>query len=282
MARARAGALPSPAGKLLGVLSAVARRPNTPLATLAAELDLKPPTAHRITSELERLGYLQRVPGSRKLTVAPALVAFAGNVLAAAAAAAPLQALLGALSEEIGEMCSLGISTGGEIVYIASAEPRQQRTLTFRAGRRAPLHCTSSGKLFLAELEPQHLAAFLALGRRPAFTRYTLTDAKRLEREIARTRKQGFAVTNQEFLLHIVGAAVPVRDGRGRMIAALSLAAPTVRLGLARLTRLVPRLKAAADRLARHLSPAEASRSPAARGPGKGAAGPAKGAARPA
>ena len=167
MARARAGALPSPAGKLLGVLSAVARRPNTPLATLAAEL------------------------------------------------------------------------------------------------------------------EPQHLAAFLALGRRCSFTRYTLTDAKRLEREIARTRKQGFAVTNQEFLLHIVGAAVPVRDGRGRMIAALSLAAPTVRLGLARLTRLVPRLKAAADRLARHLSPAEASRSPAARGPGKGAAGPAKGAAGP-
>src|SRR5208282_835838 len=177
----------------------------------------------------------------------------AGDVLAAAAAAAPLQAFLGALSEEIGEMCSLGISVGGEIVYIASAEPRQQRTLTFRAGRRAPLHCTSSGKLFLAELEPASLAAFLALGQRPAFTRYTVTDARQLAAEIARARRLGFAVTNQEFVLHIVGAAVAVRDGQGRMIAALSVAAPTVRLGLARVKRLVPRLKAAADRLARYL-----------------------------
>lgn len=272
MARSRRPVAPSPAGKLLEVLNAVARRPNTPLATLAAELGLKPPTAHRITRELERLGYLQRVPGSRKLTVAPALIALAGDVLAAALAAAPLQAFLRALSEEIGEMCSLGISTGGEVVYIASAEPRQQRTLTFRAGRRAPLHCTSSGKLFLAELDPASLAAFLALGQRPAFTSHTVTDAKQLGSEIERARRLGFAVTNQEFVLHIVGAAVPVRDGQGRMIAALSVAAPTVRLGLAGVKRLVPRLKAAADRLARYLGPAKALTLSTGSRPGRGAA----------
>jgi len=265
VARARRGAKASPAGKLLDVLGAVARRPNTPLVTLAAELGLKPPTAHRITTELERLGYLQRVPGSRKLTVSPTLVALASDVIAAAAASVPIQAFLRALSEEIGEMCSLGIAIGDEIVYAASAEPRQQQTLTFRAGRRAPLFCTSSGKLFLAELDEASLEAFLALSRRPAYTRYTITDAKLLRRVIARTRKEGYALTNQEFVLHIVGAAVPVRERGGRMVAALSVAAPTVRLTLAGVKRLVPRLKAAAVRLERYFSPSPAPLSEAAR-----------------
>ncbi|MFI4986684.1 MAG: IclR family transcriptional regulator [Alphaproteobacteria bacterium] len=254
MARRHYPAKPSPAAKLLEVLWAVARRPNTPLVTLAAELGLKPPTAHRITSELERLGYLQRVPGSRKLTVSTHLVERATDVLAAAAGAAPLQALLRALSEELGEMCSLGIMAGDEIVYVASAEPRQPQTLTFRAGRRAPLYCTSSGKLFLAALDDASLAAYLGLTQRQAFTRHTITAAAALAGEIARARKQGYAATNQEYVLHIVGAAVPVRDASGRLIAALSVAAPTVRLSIAGVKRLVPRLKAAAERLGRHFA----------------------------
>ncbi len=276
MARQHYPARPSPAAKLFEVLWAVARRPNTPLAVLAAELGLKPPTAHRISSELERLGYLQRVPGSRRLTVSPALVEFAADVIAAAAGAAPVQALLSALSDELGEMCSLGIIDGDEVVYVASAEPRQQQTLTFRAGRRAPLFCTSSGKLFLAELEPGHLEAYLTLAQRPAFTSFTITGAAALSAEIARVRKQGYAATNQEFVLHIVGAAVPVRNAAGRMVAALSLAAPTVRLNMAGVRRLVPRLHAAAARLARYFGAGPGKTAGAAhaeRSAGRGARG---------
>ena len=107
-------------------------------------------------------------------------------------------------------MCSFAVQVDDEVVYVASAEPPQDLTLSFRAGRKAPLFCTSSGRLFLARLEDASLARYLEAAECPAFTRYTVTDPKRLLAIIRRVRTAGYAVTEEEYILHVVGAGVPV------------------------------------------------------------------------
>ena len=260
MARKSKTKLDSPAAKVMAVLDAVARLRAAPLHSLAEQLDLPTPTAHRICRELERLGWLQRLPGSRSWTVARALVDLSANALAGAANSVVADGILRALTREIGEMCSFAVQVDDEVVYVASAEPPQDLTLSFRAGRKAPLFCTSSGRLFLARLDDASLARYLEAAECPAFTRFTVTDPKRLLAIIRRVRIAGYAVTEQEYILHVVGAGVPVIGPHSTFYGVLSVAAPDVRCSAKRLEKLLPILKRAAARLAHHLSaPAEAA-----------------------
>jgi IclR family transcriptional regulator, acetate operon repressor len=250
MVRRATASLDSPAAKVIAVLNAVAGRGTASVSSIATELAIPPPTIHRIANELERLGYLQREPGSRQLTVSEPLINLASSVLVAASSRAAVQVILRKCSETIGEMCSLGVQVGDEVVYVASAEPQQDLMLSFRAGRKAPLFCTSSGRLFLARLSDEELQRYLEGSRRKAYTRYTQTRADRIFADVRRAREQGFAMANQEYMLHIVGAAVPVTAAEGKLIAALSVAALNVRVSLQRLREFIPELQRAAGELA--------------------------------
>lgn len=250
MVRRSAAALDSPSAKVIAVLDAVASRGIASVSAIANELAIPPPTIHRIAIELERLGYLQREPGSRQLTVSEPLVHLASNVLLAASGRVAAQAILRKVSESIGEMCSLGVQVGDEVVYIASVEPQQALMLSFRAGRKAPLFCTSSGRLFLARLSDEELRAYLEGSRRKAYTSYTRTSADRIMADSRSVRAQSFAISNQEYILHIVGAAVPVVTAENKLIAALSVAALNVRVSLERLRQFIPELQSAAAELA--------------------------------
>lgn len=260
MARKPKAKLDSPAAKVMAVLDCVARLRAPSLSAIAEQLDMPTPTAHRICRELERLGWLQRLPGSRMWTVSRALVDLSANVLAGAANSAAAQAILRALTREIGEMCSFAVQIDDEVVYIASAEPPQELTLSFRAGRKAPLFCTSSGRLFLARLDDVSLARYLEAAECPAFTRYTVTDPKKLLAIIRRVRAAGHAVTEQEYMLHVVGAGVPIIGPHDAFYGVLSVAAPDVRCSSKRLERLLPLLRRAAARLAEQLASQAAPR----------------------
>ncbi|MGE0723026.1 MAG: IclR family transcriptional regulator [Alphaproteobacteria bacterium] len=241
----------SPVAKVLAVLADVARNGTTAASAVAERLRLPVSTVHRIASELERLGYLQRAPGTRDWMVAAPTIDIAVDTLTASAALAKPQAILRETSEQLGEMCTLGVRRADEVVYVASVEPQKNLALSFRAGRRAPLHCTSSGRLFLAREDDATIADYLASITLTAYTPMTVTDPHRLAKIIRRIREQGYAVTSQEYVLHIAGAAVPIVGADGTMYGTLGVTAPEVRTGSAKLRTLVPALKAAALRLAR-------------------------------
>lgn len=240
----------SPAAKVLAVLTEVAKGGVAAASTLADRLGLPVSTVHRIGMELERLGYLQRVPGTRDWTVAAPTIDMAVDVLAASAGLAKPQAILREISEQLGEMCTFGVRRADEVVYIASAEPQQELTLSFRAGRHGPLHCTSSGRLILAQYDDGALDDYLRSVELKAYTSLTVTDPFRLAKIVRRAREQGYAITSQEYVMHIAGAAVPVLGPDGAMFGTLGVSAPDVRCGPTKLRAMIPALKAAAFRLA--------------------------------
>ena len=246
--------LDSPSAKTLAVLASVARLHAASLSSLAERLGMPLATAHRILSELERIGYLQRAPGTRLWTVAERLAALAADTLAAVAGSLPARAVLRALTEKVGEVSSFAVQEGADVLYVASVESPHELTLSFRTGRRAPLFCTSSGRLFLARLDDESVRRYLESAVRPAFTRHTVTDRKKLLAIVRRVRQEGHAVTDQEYVLHVVGAAVPVIGKDGTFFGALSLAAPDVRAGKAEMRGFLPELRRAAARLADALS----------------------------
>lgn len=255
----------SPTAKIAAVLAAVARAGAAPVSEIAAGAGLAAPTAHRICSELERLGLIQRAPGTREWTVGPALVGLAANTLASAASFATVDTLLRRVTAETGEMTSLAVQSGDAVHYIASAEAPHDLNLSFRAGQRAPLTSTSSGRLFLSRLDDTAVLRFLRAAPPPAYTPMTERDPARIAEEIARIRTRGYALTSQEYVLHVVGVAVPVEAADGTFFGALSIAAPDVRMSLTRLRQAVPLLKTAAGEIAATLSAPHATSSRRAR-----------------
>nr|WP_281417454.1 IclR family transcriptional regulator C-terminal domain-containing protein [Plastoroseomonas hellenica] len=153
------------------------------------------------------------------------------------------------MADALGEQVELSAVRGAQVVYFATVRAVRPASLQFEPGRRAPLHCTSSGKLFLAEMAPGQRAKLvqsLALARHAA---RTITDPEALLRQLEEVRASGFATTVEEFAEGVAGCAVPIRDGQGGMVAALGVTVPLARLGPEGPTRHLDALRRTAARL---------------------------------
>jgi len=246
-----AGAVP----KALRVLEAVAsrKRPMS-IAEIASALDMPQPTAHRIVGTLEKLGFVGREPGRRRVVEGARLVSLGLNVLQAAAASGTRHAVLAALARKTGESCNLGVMANGHVVYVDRVESHWPLGLRFEPGSRVPLHCTAIGKLMLSRLPPAALDAHLASAALTRYTSTTITEPRRLKAELARIRRQEFSIDDQEFMSGVVCIAVPVNDPRtGLTCAGLAISAAEARLTLVGVKRFLPDLRAAASKVARSL-----------------------------
>jgi DNA-binding IclR family transcriptional regulator len=247
-----AGAVP----KALRVLETVAgRKRPLSIAEIAAALDLPQPTAHRIVGVLDRLGFLGREPGRRRIVEGARLVGLSLDALQAAASSGSRHAVLAALAKKTGESCNLGVMAGGHVVYVDRVESQWPLGLRFEPGSRVPLHCTAIGKLLLSQLREDALEAQLANGPLTRYTATTIVEPRRLKAELGRIRSQGYSTDNQEFMSGVVCIAVPVTGPRnGGVCAGLAISAAEARLTLAGVRRFLPDLRKAATRLARSLA----------------------------
>ncbi len=225
-----------------------ARRPVS-TSEVAKALQLTLPTAHRIAVQLQNEGYLRRAFSSKKLVVGPRLARFAASVTAAWLNDAPRHAVLQALTDEVGEQCELGILQQNQIVYVDGGRTAVPASLQFQPGLHAPLHCTSIGKLFLASFSDDALRKLLGSRKLTRFTPETIVEPKLLAREIETVRANGFAMTNEEYVLGVVGCGVPVRGTDKQIVAGLSLSVPQARVAFAALPKFIPALRKAAARL---------------------------------
>jgi DNA-binding IclR family transcriptional regulator len=241
--------------KALRVLETVASRKRPlSIAEIASALDMPQPTAHRIIGTLEKLGFVGREPGRRRVIGGARLVNLGLDALGSAASNGAPHAVLEALARKTGESCNLGVMANGHVVYVDRVESHWPLGLRFQSGSQVPLHCTAIGKLLLARLAPAAIDAYLTNAPLTRYTATTITDVRRLKAELERTRRQGYSVDNQEFMSGVVCIAVPVSGPRdGEACAGLAISAAEARLTLAGIRRLLPDLRAAAARLSRAL-----------------------------
>ncbi|MDM4768228.1 IclR family transcriptional regulator [Pelomonas sp. SE-A7] len=248
----------TPGLRLLELLELLARAglPQS-LAELLPQSPWPKPTLHRMLQQLEAGGWLQREPDGRRYVLAGRARALAEATLSGSAQAGVRHAVLRALVADIGESCNLTALSGAEVIYLDRVETAFPLRLELRAGTRVPLHCSASGKLFLAFAPARQRRQLLDGLRLTRHTAQTLDSRERLEAELARIRHEDLAVDDQEFVEGLNCVAVPVREpGGGKTAAvrcAVALQAPSARLPLAQALGLVGRLREAAAALARSL-----------------------------
>jgi DNA-binding IclR family transcriptional regulator len=124
----------------------------------------------------------------------------------------------------------------------------------FEQGRRAPLYCTSIGKIFLAEMADEEFSQWLTQMPLPAITSHTITKRPQLRAAVLKVRNTGWASSDEEFAAGVVGCAVPIRRPDGRLVAGLGLSVPSARTSLADLAHYRPKMEAAARSIAAALA----------------------------
>lgn len=205
--------------------------PLTP-TDVNAQIGLPKPTIHRLFATLEAEGFLQRELDGRSYTAGRRLRVLATNVLSSLRVRTARLAVLGGLSEEIGETCNVSVPDRDAMVYLDRVETKWPLRIQLPVGTHVPFYCTASGKMYLSTLNEAHLERYLRSARLEARTPRTLTDRARLREEIARTRERGYSQDDEEFMEGMIALAVPIRDNRGRLFSTLSFHAPTQRLTL--------------------------------------------------
>lgn len=237
--------------RALHVLDAISRSPTgVTLAHLSEQLHIPKATLMRLLQALEDEGYLLRQFDRQAFTLGPAMAGLSLRAMQNGAVAQRYRPVLTQLVQRLGETCNLTASGGDSVVYLDRVETSHPLRMTLATGTRVPLHCTASGKLFLAEMPAQARNALLEQLTLSRMTDQTLCEIQLLKAELERIKRQGYGVDNEEFIRGMVAVAVPVRDLHGHCVAAVACHAPTARYGLGELVAAVGTLRLAATRIA--------------------------------
>lgn len=136
--------------------------------------------------------------------------------------------LVRTLRMQLNETTSFFVRDGWEIEALVTESSEQALRYAVPTGQRFQMHAFASGKAMLAALSDEELDRYFAETDRLRYTPSTITSEKALRKEIAQIRKSGFAFTDEEFSLGIIGIGRVVRIG-GEPVGALSVAIPKVR-----------------------------------------------------
>jgi len=156
------------------------------------------------------------------------------------------------LNRTLGLNVALSVLDGDTLLYLLTEQDQALRYAD-RTGDHAPLHCTAGGKLLLAHVPSHRREKLLANLGLEKFTEHTITDPTTLAEVLSGIVDTGYAVSDREEFLRVVGVATPVRDMQGRVVAALSMWGFHAPAGQAQVTEHCADLSKAADRISERL-----------------------------
>ena len=223
------------------------------LGEVAAELGVHKSTALRLLRVLHEHGYVYRQADGR-YRLGARLFALAAEAMEHLDVREVAHPHLVALSKATGHTVHLALHQDDEVVYIDKVEGRSPVRMYSRIGRPVPLTVAAVAKVLLADLPEDERRALAERLDYPRHTARSTPDAAALLRELALVREQGWAADlgGHEESVNCVGA--PVRGPDGRVVAALSVSAPTVVVGAEELLALLPLVRRTAEAVSQDYS----------------------------
>ena len=200
------------------------------ITEISKQMGLSKSTLHSLLKTLQLHGYIDQNPENGKYRLGMKLVERGYFVVGTMDIRQKAKSWLTTLSQETGQTTHLGILDGNEGVYIEKIEGRLAAIAYSRIGRRLPVHATAIGKVLLAWLGDEELAAVLHEYQFKGFTPSTITDHASLLAALKETQHNDYALDNEENEQGVRCIAVPVWNHESRVIAALSLSTLTSRV----------------------------------------------------
>lgn len=237
------------------ILSCFRQKPSgLTLAEISNLAQINKSSAHRLLSQMALGGLIERADDGRYVI---------GHTLFQLGMLAPkpqelrglARPLLNDLARETGETASLAVMDGPDAVLIDVVDSVHEFRVVSKIGSARPVHLTALGKSAAAFMPEAELDIFYRSLRLPleAPTPNSISDLSRLRDELRRIRHQGYAVSDQEYIIGVRAVAAPVFSRHGKVEAALGISGPASRLSLAKIAEIAASVMTAADSVTERL-----------------------------
>ncbi|HEX2782228.1 MAG TPA: IclR family transcriptional regulator C-terminal domain-containing protein [Ilumatobacteraceae bacterium] len=207
-----------------------AERPAMTLADMSRATGLTRATARRLLLTLVSLGYVGT--DGRTFELTPRVLDLGFAYVSSLQLPDIAQPFMEALSNRVHESVSASVLDGSEIVYVARVNTQRIMRISLAIGSRLPAAWTSMGRVLLAGLSDGQLDEFLDNLVISELTSQSITDVEALRSELLMVRSEGYALVDQELEEGIRSVAAPLRDRRGRALAAINVGTHAARVTL--------------------------------------------------
>ncbi len=203
-------------------------RPRMTVSEVANATDLTRATVRRCLLTLVKEDYA--ATDGKYFRLLPRVLELGYSALSSMSVVEAAQPMMANVSARLDESCSAAMLDRDEIVYVARSVSTRVVNIAASIGGRLPAHCTSMGRILLADLSKAELDSFLKRVKPVRQTELTITSRAKLREAIESAGKQGWALVDGELELGLCSISVPVRYRSGRIAMALGVGSPTGRV----------------------------------------------------
>lgn len=224
-------------------------RASATLTEIAQMTGITKASVRRSLHTLCRLGYA--IQTGRQFQLAPRSLRLGSAFVLSDGLTRLAQPILEMAAESTKESASMAVLDMQDVVFVARATHRRSLSVGLSAGARLPAYASATGRVLLAG-QPKDWTNFI-LNRmsRPMLTVKTMTKISDVLGQIELTKKQGYALCDQELELGLRSIAVPIMDRKGQVVAAMSLSVATSRMDIPSIIeKLLPELERAKQKIA--------------------------------
>ncbi|WP_160725099.1 IclR family transcriptional regulator [Bacillus sp. USDA818B3_A] len=227
--------------------------PELKITEISEKMGLHKSTVHSLLKTLQEHSYIAQNPEDGKYRLGMKLAERGNFVVSNMDIRKIARKYLLDLSTKTGQTVHLGILEGKEGVYIDKVEGEQSIIRYSRIGRRLPLHSTSIGKVLLAWQDPNEMQLLLKDYHYQFQTTNTILNEEMFLKELEKVKQQGYAVDDQENEQGVRCAAVPIFNGKGQVLAALSISTLVSRVSDPELLMFIELLKGSCQELSEQM-----------------------------
>lgn len=222
------------------------------ISELAKRLGVAKSTVHRLASALLDEGLLQQNPENGRYCLGIGLFSLGSLVRSRLDVTAESKYILNDLRSRSNENVRLAVLERQSVVFLHDFESSQTLRLRSGTGQLRPAFCTAEGLCLLSGLREPELAKFLTYPRTRR-TEKTVIEEDVLRERIRKVKRLGYAVEDEECDEGTRCIAAPIYHGDGRIVAAVGVAGPRVRIKKSQFAKLAPVVIEAAEQISERL-----------------------------
>lgn len=209
------------------------------LQELSADLGLNKSTVHRILNSLICMDYVRQDSETSKYSLSFKICGLSNQILAKNSMIDIARPYIKELSSASGETVHLVQIDGINATYIDKVEASQNSIrMISMVGKSIPLYCSGVGKAMLADMPDIKIESIWKRSSICPLTEHTVTKYVDFIQLIEETRKNGYAMDNEENELGVRCIAVSLKGYNGKSSHAISISAPKDRMSDERILEL--------------------------------------------
>ena len=219
------------------------------ISELSAMSGLSPAVTHRIVTSLLKKGYLAQKEKRGKYSLGLKFLNFSYVIQAGLTITTLAYPAMLKLSKEADEAVTLAIPDGWEILVIERIDTNHDLRVGGAVGKRATLHNSAIGKLFLSQMSAAERRALLESPLTQKYTDFTITNVAGMEKELERFKAEGCTYDREEMAIGIWSVAAPIYNLSGKIEAGVAILAPTARITDAKTAKFAALTKTCAEQI---------------------------------